>query len=141
MLIQMPYKKHQEKNANFLVKTLGLKPEQEKKFFQLDKEHRTKMIQYDDEILELKKSMFNSFSNSEVINESIFNRVGELETNKEKEVFSFFKKIKTFIDKDQVKKLEGIISRAIMHSGAKSQKPLHKDMPPPRDGMNHLPRN
>lgn len=133
ILIKKPHKRHQGKGGSFLVKKLDLNSEQEKHFFEFDKEHRFKMDHFDDEILKNKKLLFESFSNSEKINDTIVLRIGTLTGKREEEVIAFFSKIKSICNEEQVEKLKKVISRALNHSRSHMQgsmHPSHKGMHP-----------
>ena len=140
ILIKKPHKKHLGKEGSFLVKKLNLNSEQEKQFLEFDKEHRTKMIHFDDELLKNKKLLFKSFSNSENINDNVVLRIGELGGEKEKEVISFFTKVKSICNEEQTEKLKNVISRALNHIDKSPQRgPMQENMHPPHEGRRPPP--
>lgn len=127
------------RKPNFLINQLDFNEEQEEKFFLLDGAHRKTMAGFDIEILIYKKKVFTSFSNSNTIDDSIVLKIGEIESKREKEVFTFFTKVKAICNKNQAKKLVKILERAILDSGNNSQRPKRDNMPPPREGEGMRP--
>lgn len=132
MLINKPHKRHMGNPKDFLIKKLNLDKEQRVLFLELDKEHKSKMMFYDDEIIKLKKNMFLSFSGSKEVDNSITSKIGALIAKKENEIFSFFRKIKGICNEKQIVLLEEIIERAIMHPGGMPPPPRERMPPPPR---------
>ena len=133
MLINKPHKRHMESPKDFLIKKLNLDNKQRISFLELDKEHKSKMMFYDAEIIKLKKSMFLSFSSSDKVDKKIVLKIGELTTKKENEIYTFFKKIKAICNPEQLSSLEEVIQRAILHSGISSHRANHIS-PPSIDG-------
>lgn len=140
MLVNKPHQRHVKQPVDFLIKKLNLNEEQELKFLILDKEHSTKMMFYDAEIMELKKNMFNSFSGSDKVDNAITLKIGELVAKKETEIFYFFKRVRNICNKEQFIFLEEIIKRAIMHSGGMPKDHGNMAPRPPRDGERFHPR-
>lgn len=131
MLINKPHRRHGSKSENFLAKKLNLNSDQKESFLIIDKAHRSKMEFYDAEIRELKKNMFNALTGVGEVDTSITQKIGELLIKKENDLFYFFKNIRNICDQEQLKLLEAVIKKAVMHSG---NGPDNMRPPPPDFG-------
>lgn len=119
------------KGQTFLTEQLKFSEDQKDKFFLLDREHRTKMKQMDEELGKLRKLLFNSFDNQKNFIDSITLRMGDVETDKQIELFSFFKDVREICTKDQVKKFDEIIQEVLRKRGPKHPEGEHDGPPPP----------
>lgn len=135
MLFMLITKPHQQKKAkdNFLVTTLQFDEDQIERFRLLEQDHRDKMRGMDSEIMDAKDILFNSFSKEGVFSDSIAKRIGELHGLKEKEVFAFFKQVRTICTSEQLQNFDELIQHA-MHKSAPNilKKEGRRPPPPPR---------
>jgi len=140
MLIKKPHERNLKgKKGNFLMQKLKLDETQEKEFLVLDELHREAMRNIDDAILKSRKKLFNSFDSSMDINESLVLKIGSLVSEKEREVFSFFSKVKVICNEKQVEDLEEVIKNAIINSSKKDQRPEHNRNAPPHHNKGMQP--
>ncbi len=129
MLIEKPHKKGGS-NDNYLTKELQFNEVQEEKFQFFDEEHRRQMQKIEKQIRASKKLLFNSFSDTTFSPITITERIGELETKKEQELYAFFKEVRKLCDENQAKKFDQIIKKALHKRGPKGRGPNRR--PPPR---------
>ncbi|MFY0604828.1 MAG: hypothetical protein JXQ93_12890 [Flavobacteriaceae bacterium] len=133
MLIEKPHKKGGEKD-NFLTSELQFDKIQEEKFQFFDQEHRMRMQEIEKEIRLLKEVLFNSFSDTTFTSSTTTEKIGTLEAKKEQEVYAFFKQVRKLCDKEQAKKFDQIIKKALHKRGPKGRGPegRRERRPPPR---------
>ena len=107
--------KHQKPPHIFLYNELNFNESQLKEVMPFKDAHHQKMKQIDGEILQLKDQFFKSISeNNKIIDsDSIADLIGVNEAKKDKEVFSYFKKIRSVCDDNQKKKFDEIIVKAL----------------------------
>jgi len=115
---------------NFISTELNFTEDQEERFLFLDQMHRREMIEFDQEINQLRKQLFNSFEDSNFSSDSITNKIGELESLRLKELIAFFKEVRKLCSQEQASKFDKIIQRALQKRGPK---------PPGRDGRRKGP--
>lgn len=130
MLIQKPHKKSVSKD-HFLTSQLQFNEDQEERFQFLDHEHRKQMKHIDAQIRSAKEKLFNSFSDTTFSPVSITERIGNLETQKEQELYTFFREVRKLCDAEQTKKFDMIIKKALDKRGPGKRRG-HKKPPPPR---------
>ncbi|MBL4605882.1 MAG: hypothetical protein JKY02_09555 [Flavobacteriaceae bacterium] len=130
MIINKPDKKDRPQKENFLTQELNFTEEQKERFLFLDELHRHQMKQFDGELKDLRKDLFNSFDKENFSPDSIALKMGELETAKHKELFTFFKQVRKICTPDQVSKFDEIIEKALRKRGP--QQPKGKRRGPPR---------
>tara|TARA_R110002073_G_scaffold8207_5_gene45811 strand:- start:25284 stop:25748 length:465 start_codon:yes stop_codon:yes gene_type:complete len=118
---------------NFLIEELHFSENQKDRFLILDREHRHSMRQLDDELRGLRKQLLNSFGKDEFSSDSIANRMGELETSKQKELYSFFSEVRKLCDDNQVEKFDKIIEKVLRQRGPKP--PERDKKGPPRENF------
>lgn len=130
MLINKP---HQQKKGkeNFLVTALQFDEGQIERFDFFEEEHRETMKSFDREIRQSKEVLFNSFSIPNFSSENLSKKIGQLEGQKEQELFVFFKQVRTICKPEQVVKFDRIIKKALHRKGGKPPEE-GKRPPPPR---------
>ncbi|MEQ6124219.1 hypothetical protein AAON49_08475 [Pseudotenacibaculum sp. MALMAid0570] len=133
MILDKKSMKNKPKAQSFLTEELGFSEDQKERFFFLDREHRGQMLQLDEEQRTLRKKMFNSFGNNEFSPDSLINRMGEIEKDKQKELFAFFKEVRKLCNEDQIKKFDEIIQNVLLRRGPKPPGKGRKG-PPRRHG-------
>lgn len=138
MLLNKPHERPRGKNEDFLIKELKFNMQQSESFAVLNDVHRREMKQFDKNIIKLKKELFNSFS-KEVYDSSLTLKIGELEGKKEREVFTFFTKVKNICNAEQIERFNSIIERAISNIRPGPGGPRNNDMRPPPNGMGPKP--
>ncbi len=130
MLIQKPHKQSVS-GDHFLTTQLQFDDDQEQRFHFLDREHRKQMRRIDAQIRIAKEELFNSFSDTAFSSRAITEKIGELETKKEQELYAFFKQVRKICDSEQAKKFDHIIKEAL-HRRGPGKKRGPKGPPPPR---------
>lgn len=130
MLVQKPQIKGKSKD-HFLTEQLQFNEDQEERFRFLDNEHRKQMRHIDAQMRDAKEKLFNSFSDTAFSPVAITERIGDLETKKEQELYAFFKLVRKLCDEEQAKKFDLIIKEALHKRGPKGKRD-HKRPPPPR---------
>lgn len=118
---------------NFLTQELHFSENQKDRFLKLDQIHRRSMRQFDDELSDLRKQLFNSFGKDNFSSDSITNRMGELETSKQKELYAFFSEVRKLCDENQVEKFDKIIEKVLRQRGPKPPERDRKG--PPRENF------
>jgi DNA-directed RNA polymerase subunit F len=129
MLIDKPHQKKSAKD-NFLTKELQFNEEQQERFQFLDEAHRMYMRKIDAQLRDAKDELFSSFSDTTFLPKTITDKIGNLESKKEEEIYAFFKQVRKLCDEDQAKKFDQIIKKALHKRGPKGRKP--KRRPPPK---------
>jgi archaellum biogenesis ATPase FlaH len=130
MLIEKPHKKETPKD-NFLVQELQFNENQKERFRFLDGVHRRQMRALEENIKSSKELLFNSFSDTTFNATATIDKIGELESKKEEEIYTFFKQVRKLCDEEQAKKFDKIIQKALHKRGPKGRG--HKGRrPPPR---------
>ncbi|MBL1214368.1 MAG: hypothetical protein HND52_13505 [Ignavibacteriae bacterium] len=108
-----------------LKKELDFSDEQAEQFLELRKNHREKTISLEDELVQLKKEMFNEamYNNNMNISDSLLSLT--LEKQKQLEIITFqhFQKVKQICTPEQQEKLFKLMHRLLG--------PKHKGGPPP----------
>ena len=89
------------------------------------------MRQLDDELVDLRKQLFNSFGKEIFSNDSIVNRMGVIEASKQKELYAFFSEVRKICDDNQVIKFDAIIKKVLRQRGPKP--PNGPKKRPPRE--------
>jgi len=130
MLIKKPSKKANSKD-HFLAQQLQFDEGQEERFLFLDNEHRKQMRHIDAQMRTAKEVLFNSFSDTTFSPVAVTERIGYLETQKEQELYAFFKQVRKLCDEEQAKKFDLIIKEALHKRGPKGKRD-HNRPPPPR---------
>lgn len=105
---------------NFISTELNFTEDQEERFLFLDQMHRREMIEFDQEINQLRKQLFNSFEDTNFSSDSITNKIGELESLRLKELIAFFKEVRKLCSQEQASKFNKIIQRALQNRGPKT---------------------
>jgi len=119
MIIEKKGKKDHVKGQTFLMQELNFSEDQKKQFLVLDKAHRQRMMQIDDESKELRETLFNSYQVETSSRDSLMTRFGNLEAARQDELFSFFAKVRKLCDEEQSKKFDEIIKKALHRQGPK----------------------
>ena len=119
------------KGQTFLTDQLKFSQDQKDQFFHLDSEHRDKMKKMDKELSQLRRLLFSSFDNQKNFIDSVTMRIGDVETDKQIELFSFFGDVREICDENQVKKFDEIIQEVLRKRGPKGPKGGHNGPPPP----------
>ena len=130
MLVQKPQKKGNSKD-HFLTQQLQFNEDQQERFRFLDNEHRKQIRHIDAQMRTAKEELFNSFSDTTFSPVTVTERIGYLETQKEQELYAFFKQVRKLCDDDQAKKFDLIIKEALHKRGPKGKRD-HKRPRPPR---------
>ncbi|MDB2384935.1 hypothetical protein N9V96_00510 [Polaribacter sp.] len=144
MLIEKPHEKNSTpKNDNFLITQLNFSEEQKEIFSTLDNEHKNKMMRLEDQVRENKDALFSSFNNDNKDIKIFATELGNLATEKEIEIFRFFKQVRNICSQEQQKKFDEIIEMALKRGGGQGppphengERPEHPPMGgdrPPRD--------
>ncbi len=131
MIVTKPQNKDLPQKENFLTKELSFSEDQDNRFLELDKIHRTEMLQIDKELRSLRKQLFSSFGKENFSSDSIANRMGALETAKNKELFDFFKQVREICTEQQTAKFDEIIEKALQKRRSKFPKRGDRGGPPP----------
>lgn len=123
MMIGKP--KHPKPPHKFLYSQLDFSDSQLKEATPFKDAHHQKMRKLDNEKRQLKEQFFKSISNDvKIINsDSIADLIGVNEAKKDKEILSYFKKIRRVCNEKQKKKFDKIIVRAL---------PKNNNKKPPR---------
>ena len=90
------------------------------------------MDKLDFELRRSKDLLFNSFDQENFKLLEITETIGQLNANREKEIYSFFKKVRGLCNENQKVKFDEIISKAL--KGGMPQKP-------PMRGSGHFPKD
>lgn len=133
LLVMLVQKSQNKENAKdrFLIEELGFNDQQEERFIYLDQEHRREMRRIDDQIRKMKEQLFGSFSDTTFTASILTKKIGELETDKEEEIYAFFKAVRKICTPDQAIKFDLIIKKALHNRGPKGRKGRRRP-PPPR---------
>ncbi|MFD2565796.1 Spy/CpxP family protein refolding chaperone [Pseudotenacibaculum haliotis] len=131
MILDKKMGKQPQKGPGFLTEELNFTEEQKDRFFMLDRVHRREMMQLDDELRDLRKKLFNSFAEEGFSPDSITSRIGELEEAKQKEMYAFFKEVRSLCDEDQAKIFDKIIDKVLRRRGPKKPGPDRRGPPGP----------
>ena len=119
LIIDKKMSKGPSKGRTFLTEQLNFSEEQKDQFFKLDEEHRRKMMAFDEELNELRELLFRSFDNKNISIDTLTMKMGDLETEKQSELFTFFGKVRKLCDEDQTKKFDKIIQEVLHKRGPK----------------------
>lgn len=120
---------------SFLPDQLQFTEAQKEQFITFDKNHRNKMIDLDDIILNQKDVLFNSFQKKDFNIDSLTTKIGLLEAKKESEVFEFFKRVRTICTPEQAEKIDAILKEAIKGRSREARPgQQQKQRMPPRRG-------
>lgn len=130
MLVQKSQKKETLKD-HFLARELKFDKQQEERFIYLDQEHRRQMRRIDDQIRSTKEQLFSSFSDTTFTASTLTEKIGELETDKEEEIYAFFKAVRKICTPEQARKFDSIIKEALHRRGPRERKD-RRGPPPPR---------
>jgi hypothetical protein len=126
-------KTHQKKvnhpERNFLTEQLKFSENQKEKFIMLDELHKQNMESLSYQLKKQKDILFNSFGKDQIDIDSLVNITGGIESQKDFEVFSFFKSVREICTTEQQQKFDVIINKAIKGG----------QQGPPRNGGNHPP--
>jgi len=128
MLVKRPHQQ-QKAGRDFMVKELQFNQNQTERFRFLSHQHRETMKEFDDEIKQFKDILFNSLSKVHFSSDSISNKIGALEAEKEKELFAFFRELRKICSAEQVSIFDSLIKKALLKKGRK----------PPRERRRHPP--
>jgi len=131
LIVDKKMSKGPSKGQTFLTEQLNFSEAQKATFFMLDEEHRGKMMRLDDRLKGLREVLFQSFERDREFIAALTNQMGELETQKFNELFSFFGKVRELCDEDQVKKFDQIIDEVLHKRGSKDPKGKPNRLPPP----------
>ena len=117
LLINKP--KHRKPSDDFLFKELKLTEIQLDEAFIFKEEHHQKMRRIDRRKRRLKNEFFTSFSKdiNNINSDSIADEIGLVEARKDKEVLSYFKKIRSICTDKQKNKFDKIILKALPKEG------------------------
>jgi hypothetical protein len=115
------------KGQTFLTEQLNFSEAQKDAFFTLDEEHRGKMIRMDEELKDLRELLFRSFDKEQSFVDTLTMKMGELETEKFDELFTFFGKVRALCDEKQAKEFDQIIQEVLKRRGPKGK----PNRPPP----------
>lgn len=119
---------------SFLVKELRFNDMQKEQFRALSQEHHHKIQRITNEIRELKDVFFSSLSNVSIDNinkDSIAVLIGDLEKEKDLEVYDHFEKVQELCHADQKEKFRKIIKDALRRGGKQQGPPPRWGGPPP----------
>lgn len=131
ILIKKPHqKKVNHPERNFLTEQLKFSENQKEKFIMLDELHKQNMESLSYQLKKQKDILFNSFGKDQIDIDSLVNITGGIESQKDLEVFSFFKSVREICTTEQQQKFDVIINKAIKGG----------QQGPPRNGKNHPPR-
>ena len=119
------------KGQTFLTEQLKFSDGQKDQFFLLDSDHRSKMKKMDNELGRLRNLLFRSFDEEPSFVDSLTVRIGDIETRKQQELFSFFGEVRSICDDEQVKQFDKIIQEVLKKRAPKGPKGKHKGPPPP----------
>lgn len=134
MIIDKKLNRGPSKGQTFLTEELNFSESQRADFLSLDREHRRKMMQMDKELRDLRELLFSSFNKTNVSIDSITMKMGDLEEQKQGELFSFFSDVRKLCGEDQAKKFDEIIKDVLQKRGARGPKGNKHGPPhPPRD--------
>ena len=114
---------------NFLVEQLEFNKDQKDKFYKLDQTHRQKMRSIDEQIRTQKDLLFRLIEDEGANIDSITTLIGNLEKQKDLELYSFFKSIRSFCTPEQIDRLNSILKDAVRVGPGP---PHGKGGPPPR---------
>lgn len=134
MIIDKKLNRGPSKGQTFLTEELNFSESQRADFLSLDREHRRKMMQVDKELRDLRELLFSSFDKNNVSIDSITMKMGDLEEEKQGELFSFFSDVRKLCNENQTKKFDEIIKDVLQKRvprGPKGEK--HGPPHPPRD--------
>lgn len=132
LIIDKQSRKVPPRGQTFLTEELNFSEDQKDQFLALDRVHRDKMMEMDEELDQLRKLMFNSFDSNNLSIDTLTMKMGDIEADKQNELFSFFTKVRKLCDEDQQKKFDEIIQEVLHRRGPKPPKGDHKGPPPPR---------
>ena len=132
LIIDKQSRKGPPKGQTFLTEQLNFTEDQKEQFYLLDREHRGKMMKMDDELDQLRKLMFNSFESENISIDTLTMKMGDLEADKQNELFSFFGKVRELCNEDQKEQFDEIIQEVLQRRGPRPPKGDHKRPPPPR---------
>ena len=113
------------KGQGFLTEELNFSESQKADFVSLDREHRRKMMKMDKQLKDLRELLFSSFGKENISVDSITMKMGDLEEEKQGEIFSFFSQVRKLCNEDQIKRFDAIIQEVLKKRGPR---------PPKRDG-------
>jgi len=113
MIINKPGKNEGPKKQFFLLQELNFNEEQKERFLFLDQVHHNQMMQIDEELKQVRKTLFDSFDKDNFSPDSLAHKMGELETEKHKELFTFFKEVRKICTPSQASKFDEIIQKAL----------------------------
>lgn len=108
---------------DFIAKSLDFNEAQLVKFKAFNKAHHNTMRAVDEKLHNAKQYLFKNALNSDFPQQkidSVTNTIGQLSEERESEVFSYFKQLKSICNNEQKAELENIVSKA-----------LRKPLPPP----------
>ena len=131
MIIDKKLNKGPSKGQNFITEELNFSESQTADFLSLDREHRKRMMQMDKELRDLRELLFNSFDKENVSIDSITMKMGDLEEQKQGELFSFFRDVRKLCNDNQVKKFDKIIQDVLRKRGPKGP----REHGPPRENF------
>lgn len=129
MIIEKQNKQVPPKGQAFLIQELNFSEEQKQQFLVLDERHRAVMMQIDHESLQLRETLFNSYERQTASKDSIMTRFGNLESARQDELFSFFRKVRALCNEEQAQKFDKIIEKAIHRRGPKPPDRTHEGPP------------
>lgn len=136
MLIKKPLQnKRSRPERNFLTAQLQFSEDQEVRFLELDELHKQKIEVFLHQIGQQKDKLFNSFNDDEINIDSLVNLTGKLEVAKELEVYRFFKAVRKICNKEQQKKFDNIINKALKRDGQRPPRREENHHPPREGGM------
>ena len=140
MLIKKPHQNREHlPQRTFLTEQLQFSEKQKEVFENLDETHRETMMDLDKKIRKQKDILFNSFGSDDVNTDSLIKKNGELQVQKEVEVFRFFKSVRKICSPEQQEKFDKIINKALKGAGGEKP-PRNNDRRPPREGGMPPPR-
>lgn len=131
LIVDKKMSKGPSKGQTFLTEQLNFSETQKDAFFKLDREHRQKMMAFDDELKELRELLFQSFDKEHISVDTLTMKMGDLETEKQSELFSFFGKVRELCDAKQTEKFDQIIQEILHRRGPKGPKGNPDHLPPP----------
>lgn len=123
--------KEPSKGQTFLTEQLEFSEAQKNRFFELDKIHRQKMMKMDDELKNLRELLFNSFDQQNISIETLTMKMGDIETEKHQELFSFFSEVRRMCNEEQTQKFDQIIQEVLKRRAPKPPQGKHKKPPKP----------
>jgi Spy/CpxP family protein refolding chaperone len=131
MIIDKKINKGPSKGQTFLTEQLSFSEVQKDQFFELDKVHRQKMRAMDVELNNLRELLFNSFDEQNISVETLTMKMGEIETEKNRELFSFFSEVRKLCTEDQKEKFDQIIQEVLKKRSPKPPRGNRRKPPKP----------